>query len=73
MLTRMNACRYCRLTLREDPLDPRRFPMHGQRRTDNVGWHGWTPPTQQQILARMHARREAELAARAARRDRVLP
>ncbi|MBO2461677.1 hypothetical protein [Actinomadura violacea] len=73
MLTSLDACRHCRLTLREDPRDPFTFPMHAQRYNAVAGWHAWTPPTQQQILARMRARREVELAARAGRRPRVLP
>ncbi|MFD0659726.1 hypothetical protein [Thermocatellispora tengchongensis] len=30
---------------------------HFQRWTSKAGWHGWTPPTQQQIKQRMKARR----------------
>lgn len=44
----VNGCRYCGIPYR---------PMHAQRWTDGVGWHGWTAPTQEQIKARMIARR----------------
>lgn len=44
-----NACRHCGLDLYE----------HMQRWKTGVGWHKWTPPTQDQIKARMKARRNA--------------
>ncbi|MEU9947046.1 hypothetical protein [Streptomyces sp. NPDC047939] len=44
-----NACRHCGLDLRE----------HMQRWKTGVGWHKWTPPTQDQIKTRMRARRFA--------------
>jgi hypothetical protein len=42
-----SACRHCPETERG----------HFQRWTDPVGWHRWTAPTQEQIKARMTARR----------------
>lgn len=42
-----NACQHCGVDEAE----------HMQRWKPPVGWHQWTPPTQQQIKARMHARR----------------
>lgn len=47
MTTTPNGCRHCGIDHRE----------HAQRWTDAAGWHQWTPPTQQQIKARMRARR----------------
>lgn len=41
------GCRACGLSERG----------HGQRWTRTVGWHKWLPPTQDQIKARMIARR----------------
>lgn len=39
---------------------------HFQRWTTEARWHKWTPPTQEQILARMKARRAARLAPKVA-------
>ncbi|GGV34098.1 hypothetical protein GCM10010182_67440 [Actinomadura cremea] len=50
--TPVNGCRHCGIPL---------WPMHAQRWTDGVGWHGWTEPTQAQIKARMLARRAARI------------
>ena len=44
---RVDACRHC--------AEPERG--HFQRWTPAVGWHPWTEPTQEQIKARMIARR----------------
>ncbi|MCX4792549.1 hypothetical protein OG369_43010 [Streptomyces sp. NBC_01221] len=44
-----NACRHCGLDRRG----------HAQQWTTDAGWHTWTQPTQDQILARMRARRAA--------------
>ena len=41
-----NACRWCGIDKRE----------HMQQWKPPVGWHQWTPPTQDQIKARMLAR-----------------
>ncbi|MEW1760408.1 hypothetical protein AB0393_28340 [Streptomyces cyaneofuscatus] len=45
-ITEPSACRHCGVPRRE----------HMQRWTTRAGWHRWTPPTQQQIKARMKAR-----------------
>lgn len=50
--TPVDGCRHC-----GNPL----HPMHAQRWTEAVGWHGWTQPTQEQIKARMIARRAARI------------
>lgn len=52
MTVQPGACRYCPHTERD----------HMQRwtNTDNIGWHKWTPPTQDQIKDRMRARRAAQ-------------
>ncbi|MFD8529448.1 hypothetical protein ACFV0L_18710 [Streptosporangium canum] len=42
-----NGCRWCGIAQRD----------HYQRWTRLAGWHGWTPPTQDQIKHRMKARR----------------
>ncbi|MEV0379766.1 hypothetical protein [Nonomuraea sp. NPDC050643] len=42
-----SGCRWCGLAQRG----------HCQRWTRAAGWHGWTPPTQDQIKQRMKARR----------------
>ncbi|MBH1939252.1 hypothetical protein I5Q34_34195 [Streptomyces sp. AV19] len=42
-----NSCRYCGIEQRG----------HAQRWKSPVGWHKWTPPTHEQIKARMLARR----------------
>ncbi|MEV1168573.1 hypothetical protein [Nonomuraea sp. NPDC049784] len=42
-----NGCRWCGLAQRD----------HFQRWTPAAGWHGWTPPTQEQIKQRMKGRR----------------
>ncbi|WP_424891828.1 hypothetical protein [Streptomyces sp. XH2] len=47
MTTSPNACCYCGIEKRE----------HLQRWKPLVGWHQWTPPTQEQIKARMITRR----------------
>lgn len=44
-----SACRWC----------PHEKRDHMQRWTKTVGWHQWTQPTQDQIKARMLARRTA--------------
>ncbi|WP_327259977.1 MULTISPECIES: hypothetical protein [unclassified Streptomyces] len=44
-----NACRHCGLDQRG----------HAQQWTTFAGWHTWAQPTQDQILARMRARRAA--------------
>lgn len=46
------ACRHCHLTER----------THGRQYTAAAGWHPWTPPTDQQRLNRMRARRNARKA-----------
>ena len=43
------ACRWC----------PHEKHDHMQRWTKTAGWHQWTQPTQEQIKARMLARRAA--------------
>lgn len=48
-----NSCRHCGLDRRG----------RAQQWTTEAGWHTWTPPTQDQILARMRARRDARLSA----------
>lgn len=53
-MTEPSACRHCDRPRQE----------HFQRWTTEAGWHKWTAPTQEQILARMKARRAARLAAR---------
>lgn len=45
-----NGCRWCGLDQRD----------HMQRWTDEAGWHTWTAPTDDQIKARMQARRTEE-------------
>ncbi|WP_328973531.1 hypothetical protein [Streptomyces sp. NBC_00239] len=45
-ITEPSACQHCGITRRE----------HMQRWTTSAGWHQWTPPTTQQIKARMRAR-----------------
>lgn len=47
-----SACRWCDV--------PRR--THYQRWVEVYGRHGWQPPTDAQILARMRARRDARKA-----------
>ena len=42
-----SGCRHCGVPERE----------HMQRWTKDAGWHRWEQPTQEQIKARMHARR----------------
>lgn len=49
MTTNPAACRHC----------PHEKRDHMQRWTTGVGWHQWTQPTQEQIKARMLARRTA--------------
>jgi hypothetical protein len=44
-----SGCRHCGVEQRD----------HFQRWTPEAGWHGYTPPTQQQIKDRMNARRTA--------------
>lgn len=44
-----NGCQHCDLDQRG----------HAQQWKPPVGWHKWTPPTQDQIKARMRARRAA--------------
>lgn len=44
-----NACRWCGIARRG----------HGRQWTDQAGWHQWEQPTQDQIKARMLARRAA--------------
>ncbi|WP_433426284.1 hypothetical protein ACQP1V_43200 (plasmid) [Microtetraspora malaysiensis] len=51
--TPVNGCRHCGLPERGSRS---RLP-HAQRWTDEVGWHTWTQPTQDQIKQRMKARR----------------
>lgn len=48
----VDACRHCPLPFRLPTGQP-----HAQRWVDGVGWHGWTEPTNEQIKARMLARR----------------
>lgn len=43
-----NGCRWCGLPL----------AGHYRQWKPPVGWHGWTPPTDQQRKQRMRARRE---------------
>lgn len=45
-----SGCRHCGLDQRD----------HMQRWTTEAGWHTWTPPTDEQIKARMRARRPKE-------------
>jgi len=47
-----NACRWCGIPERQ----------HYQQWKPPVGWHKWTPPTDEQRLDRMHARRAERLA-----------
>ncbi len=47
MTVEPSACRVCGLPERG----------HCQRWSKAVGWHKWLAPTQDQIKARMHARR----------------
>ncbi|MFF1444179.1 hypothetical protein [Streptomyces sp. NPDC058295] len=49
----LDGCRWCGITKQE----------HMQRWSRTAGWHVWTPLTQEQILARMLARRNARLTA----------
>ncbi|HEY6114754.1 MAG TPA: hypothetical protein VI172_02245, partial [Candidatus Dormibacteraeota bacterium] len=42
-----SACAWCSIEQRG----------HGRQYADAVGWHGWERPSQEQILARMKARR----------------
>lgn len=44
-----SACSHCGIPERQ----------HYQQWKPPVGWHQWTPPTQEQILARMKTRRTA--------------
>jgi hypothetical protein len=53
-VTPVNGCRHCGVPERSTPDNPR---YHAQQWTEGVGWHGWTQPTQDQIKARMLARR----------------
>jgi hypothetical protein len=48
-----SGCRYCGINARE----------HARRWKPLVGWHKWAQPTQEQIKARMLARRAAQSAA----------
>lgn len=48
-----NACRHCGIRERE----------HFQQWNAVAGWHVWTPPTDEQIKARMQARRNNKPAA----------
>ena len=48
-----NSCRFCGLPQRG----------HARRWKPPAGWHKWQPPTNEQIKARMHARRAAAQAA----------
>lgn len=45
-----NGCRWC-------GIDKRR---HARQWTEEAGWHAWEQPTQDQIKARMFARRNEE-------------
>lgn len=47
VLAQPSGCRWCGLAQRD----------HFQRWTRAAGWHGWTPPTPEQIKQRMKARR----------------
>ncbi len=47
MTTSPSACRHCGVEKRG----------HAQQWKPSVGWHKWTPPTEEQIKARMLARR----------------
>ncbi|MET7944224.1 hypothetical protein [Streptomyces sp. NPDC005302] len=49
-----SACRWCAVERRG----------HGRQFADAVGWHEWAAPSQEQILARMKARRLALTVAR---------
>lgn len=51
-MTTPAACRHCHLTER----------AHGLQYTNAAGWHHWAPPTDQQRLDRMRARRAARKA-----------
>lgn len=42
-----SGCRHCGIEAH----------THFQRWTPEAGWHGWTAPTNAQVLARMRARR----------------
>lgn len=53
-MTEPSACRHCDRPRQE----------HFQRWAAEAGWHKWTPPTQEQILARMKARRAERLTVR---------
>lgn len=46
-LVNPNGCRHC-------GIDQRR---HARQWTEQAGWHTWTQPTQEQMKARMKARR----------------
>jgi hypothetical protein len=48
-----NGCRHCGVQMRD----------HLQRWTLAAGWHGWTPPTSEQIKARMIRRRADRIVA----------
>lgn len=48
-VTEPSACAWCGIRQQD----------HFRRWHAEAGWHGWTPPTQDQIKARMLARREA--------------
>lgn len=50
-----SACTWCSIARRE----------HGRQYADAVGWHEWEQPPQEQILARMKARRLQLAVARA--------
>jgi hypothetical protein len=54
---RVDACRHCPLPFRLTDGMP-----HAQRWAKAVGWHGWSAPSDEQIKARMLARRAARLA-----------
>lgn len=49
-----SGCRHCGVERR----------AHFRRWSAGAGWHGWTAPTQEQIKARMLARREQRLVPR---------
>lgn len=46
-MTTPSGCAHCGLEQRG----------HSQRWTETAGWHGYMPPTQQQIKDRMNARK----------------
>nr|WSX25538.1 hypothetical protein OG690_38290 [Streptomyces tubercidicus] len=46
-MTQPNGCRWCDIDKRP----------HGRQWTEEPGWHAWEQPTQDQIKARMLARR----------------